>query len=143
MRIIAAFLIGFFIFFFLSEGIKKIFKSPPPSVVGLSIIVIGFLIGFFGKFALPAPINVLTSLFLIGAGIGLTLHHLLSQSYIISERVELEFAKKHEDKIERMLEILPGALTWTALTSPLWLSLTFPFAVAYMIIIADAYWLIS
>ncbi len=57
--------------------------------------------------------------------------------------MELDFVKKHETKFERLFEILPGALTWTALTSPLWLSFTLPFAVAYLIIIADIYWLVS
>src|SRR5205085_1341733 len=39
--------------------------------------------------------------------------------------------------------ILPGALTWIALTSPIWLSFFAPFAVAYLIIIADIYWLFN
>lgn len=143
MRIFLSFLIGFLSFFFISEGYNRIFKRPPNSILGLFLIPLGFIIGFFGKGIFPPPVNVLVSLFLIGAGLGLTIHHLLSRRYIISERVELEFARRHETKIERFLEILPGALTWTALTAPFWLSLTFPFAVAYLIIIADAYWLIS
>jgi hypothetical protein len=143
MRILISFLIGFLGFFFISEGYTRLFKKPPNSKIGISIIVIGFIVGVFGRFYLDSPVNVLLSLFLIGTGLGLMFHHLLSRRYIISERVELEFARKHETKIERALEILPGALTWTALTSPIWLSFTYPFAVAYLIIIADAYWLIS
>ncbi len=50
---------------------------------------------------------------------------------------------KNRTKIERILEIIPGALTWIALTSPIWLSLTLPYAVTYLILIADVYWLLN
>lgn len=143
MRIILSFLIGFFSFFFLSETFKRIFGRPIPSFVGILTIILGFIIGFFGKKFIYPPLDLLSALFIIGAGIGLVLHHLLSRRYIISEQLELKFYRRHETLIERLLEILPGALTWTALTSPFWLSLTLPFAVAYLIIAADVYWLFS
>ena len=34
-------------------------------------------------------------------------------------------------------------MTWIALTSPIWLSFTLPYAVAYLILIADVYWLLT
>lgn len=143
MRIILSFLFGFFSFFFLDEAFKKIFGRALPSVIGILTIIFGFVVGFFGKKFIFPPLDLLVSLFLIGAGVGLTLHHLLSMRYIISEQFELKLYRRHETLIDRLLEILPGALTWTALTSPFWLSLTLPFAVAYLIIAADVYWLYS
>ncbi len=143
MRIILSFLIGFLSFFFIGEVINRAFSKSANSIIGIFIIILGFAVGFFGKsYAIP-PLNVLLGIFLVGAGSGLTIHHLLSKRYIISEQIEKKFIQRHETTFERFLEILPGALTWIALTSPLWLSLTLPFAVAYLIIIADVYWLIS
>lgn len=43
-------------------------------------------------------------------------------------------------KIDRFLEILPGALTWLVLTSPIWLSFKLPFAAAALILFLDTYW---
>src|SRR3989344_9406172 len=79
----------------------------------------------------------------MGAGIGLVIHHLLFSSYLISEKIEKDFLKRHETLVDRLLEMLPGVITWVALTSPLWLSFTLPFALAYLIIIAAMYWMIS
>ena len=39
-----------------------------------------------------------------------------------------------EDFWNRLLEILPGALTWVVLTSPLWLSIKLPFAAAVLVL---------
>lgn len=143
MRILLSFFIGFFSFFFLSEAFKKVFGWPIPSIIGITTIIAGFVIGFWGDRFIYPPLDLLIGLFVIGGGIGMTLHHLLSKRYIISEEFELKLYRRHETFIERALEILPGALTWTALTSPFWLSLTLPFAVAYLIIAADVYWLFS
>ncbi len=143
MRLLLSFFIGLFSFFFLSEIINRVFGKPLHSLIGILLIILGFVTGFFGKAYLYSPLDVLFSLFLIGGGVGALGHHLLTRTYIISEKVELDFVRKHETKFERALEILPGALTWIALTSPFWLSLTLPFAVAYIIIAADIYWLIS
>jgi hypothetical protein len=141
MRLLLTFLIGLFSFFYLSDFFLRAFKIRISGIIGVSIIIIGFLVGFWGQSFIAPPLHTLTSLFLIGSGIGLTFHHLLSQRYVISEKFEKNLVRKHESAIDRILEILPGALTWTALTSPFWLSLTLPFAVAYLIIIADVYWL--
>lgn len=41
---------------------------------------------------------------------------------------------------DRLLEILPGALTWIVLTSPLWLSFRLPLVAAVLILFLDTYW---
>ncbi len=143
MRLILAFILGLVPFFYTAELISRVLKFSLHSVIGLSVIIIGFLIGFIGPYYFGPAQASLLSLFLLGAGLGLTAHHLLSKRYLISEKLESRFVQKHETFFERILEILPGALTWIALTSPLWLSLTLPFAVAYLIIIADVYWFLS
>lgn len=145
MRIILSFLLGLFSFFYLAEFIHQITKRYLPSLIGLLIILLGFAVGFWGKlvFKIFPPLDILSALFLIGAGLGLTIHHLLSRRFILSERLETSFVRRHETLFERSLEILPGALTWTALTSPFWLALTLPYALAYLIIIAQLYWLFN
>lgn len=143
MRLLVAFFIGLISFFYLGELLNRVFKKPIHSIIGLVLIVLGFAFGFWGDFFVPKPIDILLSMFVLGAGVGLTTHHLLSKQYIVSERLETNFVRKHETKFERILEIMPGALTWIALTSPFWLSLTLPFAVAYLIIIAQVYWLLN
>ena len=106
-------------------------------------MVAGLILGFFGSSYLPQGLNVLSAFFLIGAGLGTITHHFLSKRFILFKNLEKGFALKHETGFERFLEILPGSLTWLALTSPIWLSLTLPYAVAYLILIADVYWLLT
>ncbi len=138
------FFIGFLSFFYLSEILSKLVKGFRYSVGGLILAMIG-LIGLIGQIVVDfgGGIDVLLSFFLIGSGIGLITHHLLSQRFILFEKIEREFVLKHESGFERILEILPGGFTWLALTSPIWLSFTLPYAVAYLILIADVYWLLS
>ncbi|MBI2596318.1 glycosyltransferase family 2 protein [Candidatus Daviesbacteria bacterium] len=143
MRIILAFLLGLVSFFYFGELAGRLFKKPLHSIPGLLMVFTGLIIIIFGRFFIPLPLDALLGFFLLGSGLGLTAHHLLSRRYLVSEKIELDFVKKHETKFERLFEILPGTLTWIALTSPLWLSFTLPFAVAYFIIIADVYWLVS
>lgn len=143
MRIIVALILGLFIFFYLGATLSKFLKRPSHSIPGLLLIFLGMFIGLFGPHFIPSSSSVLFSAFLLGAGAGLTSHHLLSRRYIISEKVEKDFILRHQTLFERLLEIMPGSLTWLALTSPFWLSFTLPFAVAYIIILADAYWLIN
>lgn len=149
MRILLSFLIGLLSFFYLGELFARIsLKTQIPkkilpinrALTGILFIFLGFILSFSLR---NDPAKVLGSIFLIGSGLGLTLHHFLSKHYIISEKLEHNFVSQHETAVERVLEILPGALMWLALTSPIWLSFTLPFAVAYVIIIADIYWLIS
>ncbi len=143
MRLLALFFIGFIASFYLGEFINRAFKRPLPTPFGLLLIVLGFLIGFQGFRYIPQPLDILASMFVIGSGLGFTFHHLLSQSYLFSEKKEKDFVLRHERFFMRLVEILPGALTWIGLTSPFWLSLTFPFAVAYFVLIAQIYWMIS
>ncbi|MBI4038805.1 glycosyltransferase family 2 protein [Candidatus Daviesbacteria bacterium] len=143
MRILLFLFIGFLSFFYLSEILHRLFKKVRYSFLGIILAILGLLIGFWGQSILRGGVNILLSFFLIGAGLGLILHHLLSQHFILSKRMEREFVAKHAGFFERFLEILPGALTWIALTSPIWLSFTLPYAVAYLILIADVYWLLT
>src|SRR3990167_69772 len=143
MRIILVFFIGFLSFFYLAQFLRSFIKGFRYSILGMGLALLGLLTGFFGRNLLGEGINVLTAFSLIGSGLGLIIHHLLSQKFILFPKLEKEFVIKHETKIERMLEILPGSLTWIALTSPIWLSFTLPYAVAYLILIADVYWLLS
>src|SRR3990167_2241384 len=143
MRIILVFFAGFLFFFYSAEIFRRLFKGFRYSLLGILVILTGLFIGIFGKIYLPQGVNVLTAFFLIGSGLGLTVHHLLSQRFIVFPKLEKEFVLKHETKIERILEILPGLMTWIALTSPIWLSFTLPYAVAYLILIADVYWFLS
>ncbi len=141
MRLLLAFFIGFFSFFYLAELLNR-FKLLPKrsSFAGFLAMIVGVVVGVTAN---SDPSRVLTSYFLMGSGLGVVMHHFLTRHFFIAERLEKNFVKKHDSKVERFLEILPGALTWIALTSPIWLSFTLPFAVAYIIILADVYWLIS
>lgn len=149
MRILASFIIGFLLFFYLGEAGSQIKKKFPfikklapvtHSLSGIILILTGVIASIVFR---NNPLNLLLAVLTIGAGLGFVMHHLLAKQYIISEKLEKNFVKSHESGIERFLEILPGALLWTAITSPLWLSFTLPFAVAYIILLADVYWLIS
>ncbi len=151
MRILLSLTIGLLLFFYAAEVFKRIgqalklnIKSPISySFFGLLIALLGLWIGFFVNFPIIYGLNALIAYFLVGSGLGLIVHHLLSRRYLFFEKVETEFVLKHEDGFERFLEILPGTLTWIALTSPIWLSFTLPYAVAYLILIADVYWLLN
>lgn len=141
MRILLAFTIGFLLFFCLAEVFQKLNKKNY-APIGFIFILIGIGVGIFGNLILPG-LNTLIAYFLVGSGIGLVLHHLLRKHYVLSENIEKDFVLKYDDFFERVLEILPGALTWIALTSPIWLSFTLPYAVAYLILIADVYWFLN
>ncbi len=143
MRIILVFFIGFLSFFYLAAILERFIKNIRYSFAGMVLALLGLVLGFTGQPIQDDGLNVLASFSLIGAGLGLIIHHLLSQRFILFNRIEKEFVIKHETGIERILEILPGLLTWIALTSPIWLSFTLPYAVAYLILIADVYWLLS
>ena len=143
MRILLTLFLGFMSFFYFAEIFRRLIKGVRYSLIGIIFIFLGFLVGFFGQSLLGEGKNILASFFLIGSGLGLIFHHLLSERFIFFEKLETEFVIKHENAFERMLEILPGSLTWIALTSPIWLSFTLPYAVAYLILIADVYWLLT
>ena len=143
MRLVILTLIGLLSSFYLSALIRQLTNKTVSSIFGVIIFTTGVFLPSFGQLIFPPPLtNLIGSLF-IGIGLGIVSFHLLSQSYIFSKKLEHGFINKHVSKFERFLEILPGALTWLALTSPIWLSFTLPFVVAYLIIIADIYWLFN
>jgi len=51
-----------------------------------------------------------------------------------------QFVKKHEQRVTRVLEILPGLFSWSLIIFPFWGSFFVPKAVAYYIIAFDIYW---
>lgn len=140
MRIILFFLAGTISAFYLSELLRKV-PFLKHSTLGAIFFIVGIIFSILGP--LDQSSRILVGLFLSGSGIGMIAHHLLREGFVFNEKSEKNFAKKHEHGFDRFLEIIPGALTWTALTSPIWLSFTLPFAVAYLILLADVYWLVS
>lgn len=141
MRIIITFIIGLVSFFYLSELFTRLLKKPLHSSFGLILILLGIAVRIF--FHNYSPLDSLFLVFMIGSGAGTMIHHLLSQRFILSERLERNFYQKHEAGVIRFMEMIPGIITWLALTSPIWLSFTLPFAVAYLIILCDIYWLVN
>jgi hypothetical protein len=51
---------------------------------------------------------------------------------------KIYFSYRH--RIDRLLEILPGVLSWVLVTMPAWAGFFFPTAVAYFILIFMVYW---
>lgn len=49
--------------------------------------------------------------------------------------------KRYPTKMHRLLEILPGFISWTLILSPIWASLLFPYILAYFILFFDVFWL--
>lgn len=49
--------------------------------------------------------------------------------------------KRYPIKTRRVLELLPGLVSWTLILSPIWGSLLIPAAMAYFILFFDVYWL--
>lgn len=52
-----------------------------------------------------------------------------------------QFVEKHDKKVQRLLEILPGFLTWSLILSPIWLGLLFPKAIIAFLIFLTVYWI--
>lgn len=143
MRYIAVFFIGLFSLFYSSALVSHFTKKAASSYLGLILIFIGIIINFTTISFLYPPLNHLFSVFLIGCGLGQIAFHFLSEGFLFSKESERDFFRKHEKGFERFLEILPGATTWLAITSPIWLSFALPFAVAYILLLADVYWLFT
>ncbi len=151
MRILLVLIIGAVSAFFSTEvflaGWKKF--SPiknwplPHSFIGLLIAFAGLIILLKGQPLFGEPDSQLLATLVFGVGLGVIGHHVLSDSFLFSEKAEKSFVAHHEFAVERLLEILPGALTWLTITSPIWLSFALPYAVAYLILIADLYWLFN
>ena len=51
-----------------------------------------------------------------------------------------EYIAKHDHQILRILEILPGFVSWNLILFPYWGILVFPEVVAYFILIFNVYW---
>ncbi|MEM3063675.1 MAG: hypothetical protein QW303_09080, partial [Nitrososphaerota archaeon] len=51
-----------------------------------------------------------------------------------------EFIEKHDKRVTRFLEILPGAVSWSLILFPFIGSFWIPHYVAYFIILFDVYW---
>lgn len=143
MRIIVALLFGFFIFFYAGGLIQQISKRALPTIIGVITLLVGLLLIIFGESLVAAPLNALLGVFLLGSGLGISFYHLLSEGYLFSRQREYTFVKRHDKGVERFLEIMPGAVVWIAITSPIWLSFIYPFAVAYLVLIATIYWLFN
>ena len=43
--------------------------------------------------------------------------------------------------LERLLEMVPGVISWAVLIGPIWLSFSYPWLVAYFVLSFDFYWL--
>jgi len=50
------------------------------------------------------------------------------------------FVENHNDLVHRLLEMVLGILTWSLLTSPLWLGVLYPTAIVYMLTFFTVYW---
>ena len=53
------------------------------------------------------------------------------------------FVKKYDRQIHRFLEIVPGVITWTFVTSPVWAALLVPQLMAYVVIFFALYWFLQ
>jgi len=54
-----------------------------------------------------------------------------------------EFVEKYDRSIQRALEIVPGVVTWSFITSPIWAGLFFPKAMAYLVVFFALYWFLQ
>src|SRR3989339_1482004 len=50
------------------------------------------------------------------------------------------FVEKHDKLVHRVLEMSLGIMTWTLLTSPIWLGIIYPPAIVYMLTLFTVYW---
>ena len=53
------------------------------------------------------------------------------------------FVEKHDRQLQRFLEIVPGVVTWSFITSPVWAGLFFPEIMAYVVIFFALYWFLQ
>ena len=50
------------------------------------------------------------------------------------------FVEKHDRLVHRILEMSLGLMTWSLLTSPIWLGILYPKAIVYMLTFFTVYW---
>ncbi len=58
----------------------------------------------------------------------------------VSKFMITRIVKKYDPYVHRLLEILPGFMTWSLLLSPIWLGLLFPQLLVYILISLTVYW---
>lgn len=51
------------------------------------------------------------------------------------------FFRRHQQRLNRPLEMLPGLFSWSLLLAPFWASFIWPHYVAYFVLFFDIYWL--
>lgn len=150
MRIILALLSGLVGGFLISHLMAKLipqtrFRWPVLSLAGGAIVFLGIIILASGGLLAPHDTGgqILIGSFALGGGIGALFYQLLYFGFLWQESREEAFVKRHQGKFLRFFEIVPGAITWLVITSPVWLSLKLPFFVAYLILLADLYWFLK
>jgi len=52
-----------------------------------------------------------------------------------------KFLIKYDRQVQRLLEILPGFVSWNLILFPIWGGFIFPLAVAYFVLLFDVFWL--
>jgi len=67
-------------------------------------------------------------------------YYIVIAKFILRSNMLKQFIEKYDRQIQRGLEILPGVITWTFITSPVWAGLFFPEAMAYVVIFFALYW---
>ncbi len=53
------------------------------------------------------------------------------------------FVEKYDPQIQRLLEIVPGVVTWSFITSPIWAGFFIPQLMAYVVIFFALYWFLQ
>ena len=146
MRLVLSLLAGLVGAFLTSHLLARLFpqsisKLPLLSGGGSLLVTIGILLAFIESpwYTNPGQ-QALVSATVIGTGLGMVVYQLLYFGFLWAEQTERAFTKKHQHKILRFIEVIPGALTWLVITSPVWLALKLPFFVAYLVLLADLYW---
>ncbi len=56
------------------------------------------------------------------------------------KRLLRDFYRNRQERIDRFLEIFPGALSWLVITAPLWLGYLWPELIAFFILLFMVYW---
>jgi len=51
-----------------------------------------------------------------------------------------KFVEKHNNFVSRILEAIPGIVTWAFILSPIWVGLIYPNAIVYLLTFLSVYW---
>src|SRR3989344_9273002 len=52
-----------------------------------------------------------------------------------------QWIERHPTRSRRILEVIPGMVSWSLILFPIWGSLVVPLAVAYYVLVFSVYWL--